>query len=94
MHRLAIAFALATTTPALASDSITIEASDGFRFLRCIDGPDAAACEYLAAGDGTLRCVAFDANDQPLAAQMAFATGSRVYFEGVAADAIDTVICE
>lgn len=93
-HLLAIGLISVAPITATAQDSITIEAADGYRFIRCVDVMGVgASCEFLAAGDAMLNCVALGADGEPIAVAPAFSTGPAMY-QNVAAEDIDTVICE
>lgn len=94
MKRLALAFAAALAPAAASAEQICIDAVDGFRLIRCVDTFGFASCEFLANGQGILRCVAFDATGEPIAAGTAFAENSSVDFQDVEAGTIDTVICD
>jgi hypothetical protein len=95
MHRLAAAAAILTaaTTGVSAQDTITIEAADGFRFLRCVDMYGDASCEFIAQGDVPLRCVALDESGEPLAASTALPSMSMAIFSEVPAENIANVVC-
>jgi len=90
---IAVAIALVMPSFATAQDSITIKARDGFRFIRCGDLGGHASCEYIASGEGPMRCVAFDTSGEPLAAETAFARGASVTFRDLPAAEIAVVIC-
>lgn len=79
---------------ASAQEKITIEAADGYRFIRCVDMMGfGASCEFLSASDGILNCVAFDRNGEPMAVTAAMGEGPAL-FQGVAARDVDNMICE
>lgn len=79
---------------AAAQDNITIEATDGFRFIRCVElFGVGASCEFLSDGPGFLKCVAFDRSGEPIAVANAPHEGPAMY-QGISADEIDKVVCE
>lgn len=95
LRRLTLALPIALAPlAATAADSICIEAKDGFKWLRCVDMFGSANCEFLTNGDDILRCVAFDASDEPIAAVNAFAASSSAMFQDVKASDIKNVICD
>lgn len=73
MRHLILAAALACATTATAQDSITVEATDGFRFI---------------------RCVAFDADGEPLGVTISVVDAGSADFIDLSPDEIETVICE
>jgi hypothetical protein len=94
MRYFTIAMFCTAPLAATAQDSITIEAAEGYRFIRCVDMYGmGASCEFLAAGDDMLNCVAFDAEGEPIAVAQTFGDGPALY-QGLSAADIDTVICE
>lgn len=95
MRHLILAAALACATTATAQDSITVEATDGFRFIRCVGMFGNASCEYLSASNEPyLRCVAFDADGEPLGVTISVVDAGSADFIDLSPDEIETVICE
>lgn len=89
------ALVLALAPVATAAQPIVVEAPDGFMHIRCTNSFGTAACEFLAASpEGFLRCVAFDAEGQPLAVAPASARMGQVQFADLDAAQIDRVICQ
>jgi len=89
----AAAITIAWATTACAQDTITITAADGFRFIRCVDMFGTASCEFIASGTDPMRCVALDAQGEPIATAPAFPSMSAASFVDVDAATIATMIC-
>ncbi|MDO6458046.1 hypothetical protein Q4494_13230 [Celeribacter halophilus] len=75
------------------AEQICIEASGAVKILRCNDMFGTASCEFISSASGMLKCVAFDANDNPIASSPAFAEGTSVEFINLDANSIAKVIC-
>lgn len=89
-------FSVVILTPlsALAQDNITIEATDGFRFVRCVDAFGSASCEFIAEPGSPVRCVAFNADGDPIAVVPTFPEMGTATFADINANDVADMICE
>lgn len=92
-HLATAALVTIATAPALAQDTITIEAEDGFRLVRCVDVAGHASCQYISNSTTMMSCVAIDADGEPLAVASAFSGSGAVIFSDIPVDTIANVIC-
>lgn len=77
----------------VAAETLTFEAVEGVRFVRCYDAMGAAMCEIIAPLDARLQCVALDAEGEPVAASNTFGRMGNVIYPGLDVGLIADVKC-
>lgn len=88
------AFALMALPAFASAETITFEADSEILVVRGFEPyPGLVQFDILGSKDGTILCVAMDAEEKPVATSIGYAEIGSISFTQIELDAIDSVAC-
>jgi len=89
-----LGFLLLFAATGAQGETITFEADNTVKFIRCVDFVGGAKCEFIApVSDATYVCIALDADDEPLASEATYAAMGQVVFLSLDHTKVVRIVC-